>query len=553
MPIYLQRTFHLVLNFGLVLSCSMFSNAQTVPENISYTSIYDFLDELANDKVIILNSAIKPYSRQMIALKLAEAAKYPERLNSRQLKEVNFYFREYRIERSHNRNLPGDIDLYRQDDVFSLSLNPLGVNYCDSLFRLQARPIAGYRYYKNGNGHIVHRWEGAEVSGYVGKHWGFYANLRDNYQSSQLVRDSFFTLDQGALYKGDNGPTDFAEMRAGLSYTWDWGNISLEKENIEWGNNYHGANILSGRPPSFALIRLNVHPVRWLDFNYFHGWLVSQVIDSVRTYQHAHGTRKIYRDKYIAANMLTVTPWKYFQVSLGNSVIYSDIGVQPLYLIPFLFFKAVDYSKFANSNDAGQNAQMFFDISSRNIRHLHLYTSFFIDEISFSRFYDKDRNSNYISGKAGARVSNFPLSNIAFTAEYTRTNPMVYQHYIETTSFASNRYTLGHYLRDNSEEMFFSFSFRPLRGLLFQVSYTHARHGNNYVYGIDDAWGRPFMETVTWEEKLTEVCVQYEIIEKGMVFFRSQFSEITGQERRFTPELYWGKTTTIETGINLGW
>ncbi len=46
-------------------------NAQVVYEHISRKSIYDFLDELSNAKLIEINSAIKPYSRIFIAEKLA--------------------------------------------------------------------------------------------------------------------------------------------------------------------------------------------------------------------------------------------------------------------------------------------------------------------------------------------------------------------------------------------------------------------------------------------------------------------------------------------------
>jgi len=49
--------------------------AQVVYEDINNVGIYEFLDELANLKVIEINSVIKPYSRQFIAEKLIEALK----------------------------------------------------------------------------------------------------------------------------------------------------------------------------------------------------------------------------------------------------------------------------------------------------------------------------------------------------------------------------------------------------------------------------------------------------------------------------------------------
>ena len=47
--------------------------SQVVYEDISNNGIYEFLDELANLRLITLNSAIKPYSRNYIAQKLYEA------------------------------------------------------------------------------------------------------------------------------------------------------------------------------------------------------------------------------------------------------------------------------------------------------------------------------------------------------------------------------------------------------------------------------------------------------------------------------------------------
>ena len=54
---------------------------QYIPQHISYTRIYDFVDELATDGFIDLNSAIKPYSRDLICRKLLEARQQEDKLN----------------------------------------------------------------------------------------------------------------------------------------------------------------------------------------------------------------------------------------------------------------------------------------------------------------------------------------------------------------------------------------------------------------------------------------------------------------------------------------
>ncbi len=69
--------------------------SQEVPHPVNNTGIYDFLDELANNQIITINSAIKPYSRLFIANRLKEAGEKREQLNPRQQKELDFYMMDF--------------------------------------------------------------------------------------------------------------------------------------------------------------------------------------------------------------------------------------------------------------------------------------------------------------------------------------------------------------------------------------------------------------------------------------------------------------------------
>ncbi|MBK7388953.1 MAG: hypothetical protein IPI23_07725 [Bacteroidetes bacterium] len=88
------------------------------------------------------------------------------------------------------------------------------------------------------------------------------------------------------------------------------GDIGLIKDHNVWANNYNGANILSSRAPSFAQITLQVKPSKWLELNYFHGWLSSKVVDTAATQFYGTGTTIAYVPKYMAANFITVKPVK---------------------------------------------------------------------------------------------------------------------------------------------------------------------------------------------------------------------------------------------------
>ena len=84
----------------LLLFCAFaISNifSQDIPEHISYTRIYDYLDELASEGVIELNTTVKPYSRQFIAEKLLQAQKQNTLLNKRQNDDLRFFLNEFAL------------------------------------------------------------------------------------------------------------------------------------------------------------------------------------------------------------------------------------------------------------------------------------------------------------------------------------------------------------------------------------------------------------------------------------------------------------------------
>ncbi|MEI7980368.1 MAG: hypothetical protein WCI71_01860 [Bacteroidota bacterium] len=602
--------------FGLILVAGL-ARSQVVYEDISNTGIYDFLDELANNRIIELNSVIKPYSRIYIAGKLKEAEaqlgirneelgigdkKMLSKISNRLIRELRFYLQEflpeYRIlsrgphpkplpqgggEKPYPKPLPqggvphpkplpqeggavsgadSTLDyvhkigyLFRKNRDFAVSLNPLAFQYQDRVFTFAVRPILGVEWMTNENAAEYHRWWGGSMYGYVGKNFGFYASLRDNNESTPLAKPEYLTLRQGNVYKGNpDGGVDYFEMKGGVTVSWKWGSFALLNDRLSWGNNEHGANILSDKAPPFPYIWLHINPVKWFDFNYIHGWLNSGVIDSSRSYTTSGGVyRTVYRPKYIAANMFTFIPWKGLNLSFGNSIIYSDINVHPVYLIPFMFFNAVDASKNNYVDYGGSNSQLFFDVSSRNIKHLHLYVALFIDELKVSRITDPNL-VNFTSWKAGFKLSDFPLRNLSFMAEWTKTNPMTYKHYIETTNFTSNGYNLGHYLRDNSMEIYAAVTWKPLRGLLVKGSYTLAQHGtdlpydNNKNYSVVEV---PFMGEKVWQTDEFTLSARYEYISNSYFFLEYAHAEHTG-DVRYDPAFLHGKTNNLTVGVNVG-
>ncbi|MBK7627198.1 MAG: hypothetical protein IPJ16_08400 [Bacteroidales bacterium] len=529
----MKKVVFLILLFNiLVWNGNIFS--QEVPHSVSNTGIYNFLDELANNQIIEINSAVKPYSRLYIANKLKEAEEKKEQLNTRQQKELEFYLLDFGKELSGSTAQGRNGETVRS--FFGRTSSGEGRTthdarrrdlfyYRDSLFSLTVNPILGGEMFNNSAGNATYWRNGAEARAYVGN-WGFYASLRDNHEKPLLGKPEYLTAREGGHIKGS---TDWSEMQGGVTYSWKWGNAGLVKERQQWGNNYNGANIFGGNNPSFTQLKLQITPVKWFSFNYFHGWLNSQVVDSTSSYwvTNSYGTdyREVYHKKFIAANMFTFTPFKNLNLSAGNSIVYSDENMNPAYLIPLFFYKSVDHS--LTSGIDNMNSQLYFDISSRQIKHLHVYGTLFIDELSVSRFGMKDE-WNFFSWKAGFRLTDLPVTNLSFTTEFTYTYPLTFQHYVPTLTFETAGYNLGHFMKDNSREWYAALNYRPLRTLDINLFFTDAIRGPDYTALGTDRLGNPPLASVEWHNTTYGLKASYQVINDLYTWVAASQSNIRG-------------------------
>jgi len=529
--------------FYLLLTNNL--EAQVVFYSIKNENIYDFLEEMANYKIIEINSAIKPYSRLFIAEKLLEIKKKDSILNKRQKSQLYFFLKEFNKEInsfSSKHKVLFNISNNKRFDFFY---------YKDSFFTFSLNPIIGIQYWKNENGENYHRWNGAEAFAYIGKNLGIYASLRDNYEKNPLSNKNYLDTRDGACYKSKN---EYSEMMGGITYSWKYGFISLIKDKFVWGNYTDYPSIFSTKPPSFVQIKFNLKPVDWAELNYFHGWLISEIIDSSRSYSFISNgkiyERLVYRPKYLAANMLTFKITKNTYFSAGNSIVY-DNNINPAFLIPIMFYKSIDHTYGgAKSNFLGQNSQMFFDISIRRIKFLHIYATLFYDELSIYRFFKKDE-WNFYSIKAGIQISNI-INNTFFNCEVYKSNPLVYKHPIPSTNYESNSYNMGHYLQDNSRMISLNIKYKPLKNLQLKYYFSFSQHGPSYDTIVNQRVGIPFMEKVEWERKIHTITVNYELINNLIINFEYSLSHVYGDEKKYTHTLYYGNTNTISFTINYG-
>ena len=488
--------------------------AQNIPVSLSYTKVYDFIDELITDGVVSNQTAIRPYTRNQIADILTQAQRADSLLSKREADELKFYLNEFALE---NDLMVDNHVQYSDHRTFSLSLADPQFSYksLNNMFKMRIRPILGGDVMLSKKGAIIQRWWGAEVQMDIAKHLSIWGSLRDNSWSGNWLNKTYFPSEYerikgakihygasqlmpalsplaGVQYKEASYGGDFSDSKGGINlYSW-WGSVGIQRENIRWGDAYHSSNILSGRNPAVPMITLQLTPCKWFQFDYFHAWLVSNVLDS--TYYYLENTTQggnalpNYRpyNKFMAANMFTFTPIKQLSVSLGNSIVYAEQTIQAAYLIPIAFYKSLDHLLTKGIRTQNQNSQAFASISVRPVNHLQLYGSVFIDEIKFSRFKPSEPENNPISYLVGFNWSGWPIDGLSLRGEFMRSYIACYTHSIDVLTWESNSYNMGHYMGDNAQSIYGELAYRPVRGLLLKLSYTHDTKYNSYAYLRDN-------------------------------------------------------------------
>lgn len=580
--------------------CSI--SAQNIPVPLSYTLLYDYLDELLADGVITAQSTVRPYTRTQVATMLLEAQDADSLLTNRQRADLAFYLNEYALERD---TMVSNFVQYTDYSTFSLSVADPQFSYrsANNMFKLRLRPILGANLGMSRKGVLLHRWYGAELQMDIAKHLSIWGSLRDNSWSGDWLSKDYFPTDisriygarihygasqlqpalsplAGVQYKEANYGGDFSDSKGGISlYTW-WGSIGLQRENVAWGTAYHASNILSGRNPAVPMLTLQLTPCKWFQFDYFHAWLVSNVLDT--TYYYLENTAgsaepvKNYRpyNKFMAANMLTFTPIKQLSFSVGNSVVYAERTIQAAYLIPIAFYKSLDHLLTKGVYTQNQNSQVFASLSVRPISHLHLYSSIFVDELKFSRFKMSNPENNPISYLVGFNWSGWPISALSLKGEFTRSHIACYTHSIDVLTWESNSYNLGHYMGDNAQSIYAELAYRPVRGLLLKLAYTNDMKYNVYAYQRDNISQtiaqKPFDHAVyrndEWRldgiyEPHPNMYMTLSIAYNNARGFDNQKQNALASEDlgtaqyyldRFCPQYYQGKNFTISAAFSFG-
>ena len=518
-------------------------SAQTVYQPVT-SDIYNLLERLYIKGVIEYHSEIKPIPRKEIAGYLIQASSQKQKLSELDLKEVEFYKKDFAdeisfISDSIRLNLPRtEFFTFGENERFRL------FNYRDSIFTFNLDPILGIQYGNEWNSGYSQRWNGLEFFGYVSDNWGYSLDFRDNLEQGDNIDDKKINVPAAGINisKNTDNSIQYSVVNAQINYGWNTGNLSFGKYAVNIGNGRGGQIINSSKAPTYPLLRLDFRPVSWLNFIYFHGFLKSDIPDS-STYRYTSvDGRESISDipKFIASHMLSFYIADDLTLSIGESIIYSG-SVEPIYLIPVMFFRLADHYLSSEGSNSGDNAQLFADASYRiSPINSKVYGSVFIDELSIEKVVEGE-NLSSIGYTAGTEFSDLMIPNSSFVIEYTRIQPFVYTNSNDAQTYKSHNYQLGHWIGSNSDMIYLSFRQNILRGLSVKLSGWYFRKGQTEL--PEQQYQLPYPSTLYGArrtDKKISLEVTWQPVHNAFVRGYYSYSNITDEEVGRTPEFMLG-------------
>lgn len=534
-------------------------NGQVVYEPVQ-SSVYQYLDKLSAKGITGFSQVMRPVTRQIIGRYLFEARNDARKLTLIEDDLLRMYEDDFFDEiqqasgkAQQNRNQIFSVESTERWRVFQ---------YRDTLFSMQVDPLIGLQanvqYGKNG----VHRWGGADIFGSVGKHIGYRLSFSDHFENGEGMNvDKTLTPENGInLVKKSGNAIEYDDVNAAISYAWHCGDITLAKEYLQWGSGLDGQIILSQKAPSFPMVRLSLRPVDWFEFTYFHGWLHSQVVDSLQIQHTLVPGRLSFSPvpKYIAAHMFTIHFNINTQVSLGESVVYSG-DFNPLYLIPVMFFRMADHymqdTDNRSNSSSGANAQLFFDCNIRvpSLKSRFYFTAF-VDELSIEQLVKNEPFSSSVAYTLGMNTADPFWKDSYCILEISRIGHFVYMNSDPVQDYANRGYQLGHWLGSNAENisMYFKQYFSSRISAALQIRLTRKGGEDSIAVHYQNKNNDKILSGLTRGEQNCSVTLQYEFAHTLKLNLSYVYSNITDEDVNRSQSISLGKHHGLGLGVSYG-
>lgn len=498
---FMKRLFTICIY--IFIPISVFS--QVIWEN-HRSEVYPYLYRMAQKGLIEFHDMIQPLSRAYIGERLMQLDSLRTKLSKTEKSELDFYLQEFKPLSQPNNQL----GIVAKDQNKRLR----GLFYSGKDIQLYADPMASVMHVNGLGQSFTQTSNGLQFWGQAGK-FGFQFYYRD-YTERGTGLDSFRAESPETniikLFSNNPQKQNFTEVRAHISYAWKNGSISIGKDQLIHGYGENGRIILSDKAPSYPFIRFDYQPLKWLRFHYANAWLNSNIIDSNATYGTGNpvstGTRIQYIPKYLATHAIIISPKKGIDLSIGESIVYSD-NMDLGFLIPINFFKVYDNNRSNYDIRAGSNGQFFFQGSARNIlKNTHFYTTVFIDEIRVSTMFNKQKSRNQLGYTVGASITDIVLPYLTIGTEYTRVNPFVYGNLVLAQLYTQHSAPLGDWMGNNFDRFILFAKYTPIPKLrtYFRIQQIQKGGAGTVVQQYEAEPQPPFL--FDFQKKRTDLFMQ---------------------------------------------
>lgn len=461
--------------------------------------VYDFLERVEIKVGIDVSSSTKPISRKKIVEilhKISEGENYNSLSKcekdglKNQIKKFSYEEKFLNSSKKFNaektwKPLEFPYKFYFEDNF--LTFNPI--------FRIRSKiNESDSAYFSEDNTRIT---GGGRIYGYLGDKIGFYFYGVNN---AEWGNDHDFNkIDSpeqgiGALVSDKKY---YDEVDAYVSFSTKHTDLIIGRFSNYWGCGKTGSLFISDKAPSYPQVMLKAKFSNWLNLTYFHGWLESNIEDSLFTYwgDDEKLRRKFYKKKYIAAHRLEITPLKNLKFGLSELIYYGEREPELVYFIPVMLFWSAQH--YTNDRDNYLNG---IDFEWIPINFCKIYGSLMIDEMKLSKIFDANESHNYVGFQIGSYFVEPIFKDLDFRIEYTRLNPWTYTHKFPINEATSDGYkfddeiygyTMGYWTGQNSDNFYFGIDYHLNQKTKISFDYSRYRKGAQdsikYQYTIPPA------------------------------------------------------------------
>ena len=339
-------------------------------------------------------------------------------------------------------------------------------------------PTAYINYYSNG-GVWHHKEEGAvSFFGFGAKALKSVNNFSFEgqfvYNSAQNVSQEVFLFSRNQGIEFPNGYTfgdgfwyDYSTMK--ITYSTENALFDFGKFNRFWGPGTYPLTV-SNKPPSYPQFGFEWDIIPSLRLKYFHGFLKSEIQDSIRASYYGNvGERQFNLPRSIAGHRLEWTPIPRVTFGATETVIYGIRGLDIHYLMPFIPFWSLQH--YLGDTD---NIQMSGDVSL-NFENGNLYAVLFIDEWRPEWTFE-EKNRNWFGWQIGFTRTELFMKSDKLEGEFSWTDHRIYRHRFSINNYYSHGYPLGFWAGPHAQELYFNY-FLPFGKYNLNINYSDATRG----------------------------------------------------------------------------